>query len=79
MRTGSAYVPAELLNKYQGYQLHIIGIDISISHLRMGKKLLKERKLSDRLSLILANAERLPFRDHCFDSVMITENFRAYS
>lgn len=43
----------------------LVGIDLSPAMLAVGS-----RKLGDRAALVAAEAERLPFPDHCFDLVL---------
>lgn len=47
----------------------IIGIDISPKMLEIGKKKIKERKLTERITLELADAEELPYKSNSFQAV----------
>ena len=47
----------------------IIGIDISNKMLKIGNKKIKKYKLSNRISLELADAEKLPFKSNSFQAI----------
>jgi ubiquinone/menaquinone biosynthesis C-methylase UbiE len=52
----------------RGYQ--VIGVDISREMLLRASESAKEGKLKDNLSLVLASAEALPFRDKSFEGLI---------
>jgi demethylmenaquinone methyltransferase / 2-methoxy-6-polyprenyl-1,4-benzoquinol methylase len=47
----------------------IVGVDLSEPMLRTGRERVVARKLTDRINLVLAQAERLPFADASFDAL----------
>ena len=47
----------------------IIGIDISKKMLNIGNEKIKKHKLSNRISLELADAEKLPFKNNSFKAI----------
>ena len=47
----------------------IIGVDISKKMLKVGKEKIKKYKLSNRISLELADAEKLPFKNNSFQAI----------
>ena len=47
----------------------IIGIDISKKMLNVGNEKIKKHKLSNRISLKLADAEKLPFKNNSFKAI----------
>ena len=50
---------------------HVIGLDSSLSSLLMARQVLSK---TERVSLICADAEKLPFADHQFDLVSCIQN-----
>lgn len=52
----------------RGYQ--VLGVDISKEMLTKANESAKEGMLKDRLSLVIASAEALPFRDKSFDGLI---------
>lgn len=47
----------------------ITGVDISEEMLKIGKKKIKDKGLEKIISLYIADAEKLPFNDNCFDAI----------
>tara|TARA_Y100000994_G_scaffold241016_1_gene236368 strand:+ start:1929 stop:2648 length:720 start_codon:yes stop_codon:yes gene_type:complete len=64
--TGTADL-AIMAAKYTNAQ--IIGIDISKKMLNVGGQKIKQHKLSNRISLELADAEKLPFKNKSFQAI----------
>lgn len=56
----------------------VIGIDISEGMLKVGRKKIEKRKLSDRIELIKADSENLPFDDNSFDAAMVGFGVRNF-
>jgi len=56
----------------------IIGVDISEGMLRVGRKKIEEKKLSDRITLIQADSENLPFEDNYFDAITVAYGIRNF-
>jgi len=52
----------------RGYK--VVGVDISCEMLAKANENAREGMLKDRLSLVIASAEALPFRDKSFDSLI---------
>ncbi len=52
----------------RGYR--VLGVDISRKMLTKANESAKEGKLEDKLSLVIASAEALPFRDKSFDGLI---------
>ncbi len=52
----------------RGY--HVVGVDISRKMLTKANESAKDALLKDRLSLVIASAEALPFRDKSFDGLI---------
>jgi demethylmenaquinone methyltransferase/2-methoxy-6-polyprenyl-1,4-benzoquinol methylase len=81
--TGMAVPPAQILDVATGTAgvavmlaerspAAVIGVDLSEPMLRTGRKRVMARHLADRISLVLAQAERLPFADASFDALTFT-------
>jgi len=56
----------------------IIGVDISEGMLKVGRKKIEEKKLSDRITLIQADSENLPFEDNYFDAITVAYGIRNF-
>ena len=56
----------------------IIGIDISEGMLNVGRKKVQEKKLSDKIELLQADSENLPFEDNSFDAVTVAFGIRNF-
>jgi len=56
----------------------IIGVDISEGMLKVGRKKIEEKKLSDRIVLIQADSENLPFEDDYFDAITVAYGIRNF-
>jgi demethylmenaquinone methyltransferase/2-methoxy-6-polyprenyl-1,4-benzoquinol methylase len=57
----------------------ITGIDISSKMLEIGKEKVAKNGLSDRIELIKADSESIPFEDNCFDVVMVAFGVRNFA
>ena len=57
----------------------ITGIDISAKMLEIGKAKVKRKGLSDRIELLQADSENLPFGDNIFDVVMVAFGVRNFA
>ena len=65
--TGTGLVAAELVRRYG---CSVVGLDQSDAMLaRARRRLARERQLADRIELVRAEAETLPFEDRSFDAV----------
>ncbi|MEL1252733.1 bifunctional demethylmenaquinone methyltransferase/2-methoxy-6-polyprenyl-1,4-benzoquinol methylase UbiE [Flavobacterium sp. DGU38] len=56
----------------------IIGLDISAGMLEVGRKKIEEKKLSDRIELILGDSESMPFEDNYFDAITVGFGVRNF-
>ncbi len=56
----------------------VTGIDISEGMLELGKKKIAEKKLEDKIELLLADSEKLPFGDNSFDACTIGFGVRNF-
>jgi len=56
----------------------ITGVDISEGMLRVGRKKIEEKNLSDRITLVQADSENLPFEDNCFDAITVAYGIRNF-
>ena len=56
----------------------IIGLDISAGMLEVGKKKIAERKLSDKIEMVLGDSEKLPFSDNSFDAITVAFGIRNF-
>ena len=56
----------------------IIGADISMGMLEIGKKKIAKLNLSDRIKMQIADSENLPFKDAYFDAVTVAFGVRNF-
>jgi demethylmenaquinone methyltransferase/2-methoxy-6-polyprenyl-1,4-benzoquinol methylase len=56
----------------------IIGLDISAGMLEVGKTKIKAKNLSDKIEMILADSENMPFEDHTFDAITVAFGVRNF-
>ena len=49
----------------------IIGLDISAGMLDVGRKKIEAKHLSDKIEMILADSENMPFEDNTFDAITV--------
>lgn len=56
----------------------IIGVDISEGMLKVGRKKVENKGLSDRITLIQADSENLPFEDNYFDVITVAYGIRNF-
>ena len=50
--------------------IKVVGVDLSDNMIEIGKTNIEEADLSDRISLVKADAKKLPFEDNSFDLVV---------
>jgi len=67
--TGTAGVAMEIADHHNG---QIVGLDVSHSMLQAGLCAIEKRNLDGRIQLTQGRAERLPFPDEAFDTVVFT-------
>ncbi len=56
----------------------VIGIDISAGMLEVGEEKIKRKKLQDKITLKLADSEKLPFEDNYFDAITVGFGVRNF-
>ena len=56
----------------------IIGLDISAGMLDVGRKKIEAQKLSDKIEMILADSENMPFEDNTFDAITVAFGVRNF-
>ncbi|KAF2519946.1 bifunctional demethylmenaquinone methyltransferase/2-methoxy-6-polyprenyl-1,4-benzoquinol methylase UbiE [Flavobacterium salilacus subsp. salilacus] len=56
----------------------IIGADISAGMLEVGRKKIAERKMNNKIQMVLADSENLPFDDNYFDAVTVAFGVRNF-
>jgi demethylmenaquinone methyltransferase/2-methoxy-6-polyprenyl-1,4-benzoquinol methylase len=56
----------------------VVGIDISDGMLDLGRQKIAKRNLQDRIELIKADSEELPFPDNKFDAVIVAFGVRNF-
>lgn len=56
----------------------IIGVDISEGMLKVGRKKVNERNLSNKITLTQADSENLPFEDNYFDVITVAYGIRNF-
>jgi len=67
--TGTAGVAMEIAGRHDG---RVVGLDITRSMLAAGLSAIGRRDLNGRIQLVQGRAERLPFPDETFDTVVFT-------
>ena len=56
----------------------IVGLDISAGMLGVGRKKIEAKKLSDKIEMILADSENMPFEDNTFDAITVAFGVRNF-
>lgn len=56
----------------------IIGLDISAGMLEVGQKKITDKSLSNKIELLLADSENMPFEDHSFDAITVAFGVRNF-
>ena len=56
----------------------IIGLDISSGMLEVGKKKIAHKNLSDKIEMLLADSENMPFENHSFDAITVAFGVRNF-
>jgi demethylmenaquinone methyltransferase/2-methoxy-6-polyprenyl-1,4-benzoquinol methylase len=73
--TGTGDMAIELCRFWQD-NAHIEAVDFSRELIKIGQEKIRRRGLSNKITLMEANAERLPYRDEQFDAITITFGLR---
>lgn len=56
----------------------IIGLDISAGMLEVGKKKIEEKKLSQKIEMVLGDSEAMPYSDNYFDAITVSFGIRNF-
>ncbi|MEO8234197.1 MAG: bifunctional demethylmenaquinone methyltransferase/2-methoxy-6-polyprenyl-1,4-benzoquinol methylase UbiE [Flavobacterium sp.] len=56
----------------------IIGLDISVGMLEVGKQKIADRNLSNKIEMILGDSEKMPFDDNAFDAITVAFGIRNF-
>jgi demethylmenaquinone methyltransferase/2-methoxy-6-polyprenyl-1,4-benzoquinol methylase len=56
----------------------IVGLDISAGMLDVGRKKIESQKLSDKIDMILADSENMPFENNTFDAITVAFGVRNF-
>ncbi len=56
----------------------IVGLDISAGMLEVGKQKIEEKKLSQKIEMILGDSENMPFEDNYFDAITVAFGVRNF-
>ena len=56
----------------------IIGLDISPGMLEVGRKKIADKKLDDKIKMIIGDSENLPFQDNSFDAITVAFGVRNF-
>ena len=56
----------------------IIGLDISAGMLEVGQQKIQDKNLSNRIEMVLADSENMPFEDNYFDAITVAFGVRNF-
>jgi demethylmenaquinone methyltransferase / 2-methoxy-6-polyprenyl-1,4-benzoquinol methylase len=56
----------------------IIGLDLSSGMLEVGKKKIAEKKLTQKIEMVLGDSEKMPFQDNYFDAITVSFGIRNF-
>lgn len=56
----------------------IIGLDISAGMLEIGKQKIEEKKLSEKIEMVLGDSENMPYPDNYFDAITVSFGIRNF-
>ena len=56
----------------------IIGLDISAGMLEVGKQKILDKNLSNKIEMVLADSENMPFEDNYFDAITVAFGVRNF-
>lgn len=56
----------------------IIGLDISPGMLEVGKKKVRAKKLNNQISMVVADSEKMSFKDNYFDAITVAFGVRNF-
>ncbi|MFT4832772.1 MAG: demethylmenaquinone methyltransferase/2-methoxy-6-polyprenyl-1,4-benzoquinol methylase [Psychroserpens sp.] len=66
------------INLIQTGAKKIVGLDISVGMLEVGKKKIKEKKFADTIEMVVGDSEDLPFKENTFDAVTVAFGVRNF-
>lgn len=56
----------------------IIGLDLSVGMLEVGKKKIVNQNLSDKIEMVVGDSENIPFPDNYFDAITVSFGIRNF-
>lgn len=56
----------------------IVGLDISAGMLSVGQQKINQKKLQDRIEMVQADSEKLPYSDNSFDAITVAFGVRNF-
>lgn len=56
----------------------IVGLDISAGMLEVGRQKIDQRKLGNKIEMILGDSEKIPFPDNSFDAITVAFGIRNF-
>lgn len=56
----------------------IIGLDLSVGMLEVGKKKIASQNLSDKIEMVVGDSENIPFPDNYFDAITVSFGIRNF-
>lgn len=56
----------------------IIGLDLSAGMLEIGKQKIKQQNLSDKIEMVQADSENIPYDDNYFDAITVSFGIRNF-
>lgn len=56
----------------------IVGLDISPGMLEVGKQKVAQKKLSNKIEMVIGDGEKLPFEDNSFDAITVAFGVRNF-
>lgn len=56
----------------------IIGLDLSVGMLEVGKKKIAEKGLSDKIEMVVGDSENIPYPDNYFDAITVSFGIRNF-
>lgn len=56
----------------------VIGLDLSPGMLNIGKEKIAEKKMSDKIEMVIGDSENLPYQDNTFDAITVGFGVRNF-
>jgi demethylmenaquinone methyltransferase/2-methoxy-6-polyprenyl-1,4-benzoquinol methylase len=56
----------------------IIGLDLSVGMLEVGKKKILEKNLADKIEMVVGDSENIPYPDNYFDAITVSFGIRNF-